>query len=157
MSMNGIGVAFNATGISPTAKLLLVYLGDGDRGGVTDLNLPAAAAFLGVTQDVADQALAVLVEEGFVQFLSSHEVRVVGCEPASVESKPTKRQLPAKLRLQIIERDGYACKKCGSKENLEVDHIHPESKGGNHDPSNLQCLCRPCNLRKGTRLEVVAS
>lgn len=33
---------------------------------------------------------------------------------------------------------------------LEIDHIHPLSKGGAfRDPANLQSLCSPCNHRKG--------
>ena len=54
-----------------------------------------------------------------------------------------------KIRFQIYERDGYRCRKCGSTENLEIDHIYPISKGGKTELSNLQTLCRNCNLKKG--------
>ena len=32
-----------------------------------------------------------------------------------------------------------------------VDHIMPISLGGAHDLKNIQCLCMPCNYRKGAK------
>lgn len=43
------------------------------------------------------------------------------------------------------------CANCGSKKNLHIDHIVPLSKSGTNKKSNLQLLCRDCNLRKGGR------
>jgi 5-methylcytosine-specific restriction endonuclease McrA len=34
---------------------------------------------------------------------------------------------------------------------FEVDHIVALSRGGRHERSNLQLLCRPCNRAKGTK------
>ena len=31
---------------------------------------------------------------------------------------------------------------------FEIDHIHPESKGGSSDVDNLTFACRPCNRAK---------
>ncbi len=59
------------------------------------------------------------------------------------------------LRMAVLERDGFACRLCGTpRGRLEVDHIkpvrtHPELS---FDPSNLQSLCPQCHTRK-TRLE----
>jgi len=54
---------------------------------------------------------------------------------------------------KIFARDGKVCKKCGSTENLEIDHIIPIFHGGTNDPDNLQVLCRHCNRTKWAKLE----
>lgn len=40
---------------------------------------------------------------------------------------------------------GNECLICGSKENLEIHHIVPISKGGTNEIENLAILCRKCN------------
>ncbi len=56
-----------------------------------------------------------------------------------------------KLRFYIYNRDGNRCVHCGSRENLEVDHIIPISKGGKTVVNNLQTLCHRCNVEKGAK------
>jgi 5-methylcytosine-specific restriction endonuclease McrA len=55
------------------------------------------------------------------------------------------------LRLAVFHRDGHACVRCKSKENLTMDHIVPVKLGGSDDIENLQALCKPCNSSKGAR------
>ena len=45
----------------------------------------------------------------------------------------------------------YQCAWCGSKENLQLDHITPLSKGGSNWQFNCQPLCRKCNASKGNK------
>ena len=40
------------------------------------------------------------------------------------------------------------CAKCGSTENLELDHKIPRFAGGKATRENAQTLCRPCNRKK---------
>lgn len=52
-----------------------------------------------------------------------------------------------KKRLEILERDGYKCKNCGSTENLTIHHIYsldnyPKMKLENN---NLITLCTICH------------
>ena len=54
-------------------------------------------------------------------------------------------------RQEIINRD-KKCLKCGSVDELTVDHIIPLSKGGTNIPENLQTLCISCNRRKGNHI-----
>lgn len=58
------------------------------------------------------------------------------------------------LRMEIIERDGGACVKCGARGRLEVDHVKPvrDKPELAFDPQNLQSLCPSCHTRK-TRIE----
>jgi 5-methylcytosine-specific restriction protein A len=55
------------------------------------------------------------------------------------------------IRWQVWERDNFTCRKCGSRQNLTVDHIVPKSKGGSDRLSNYQTLCAKCNTSKGAR------
>lgn len=51
-------------------------------------------------------------------------------------------------KARVFAKDNFKCVKCGSEENLQIDHIYPRSKGGGNEPDNLQTLCRSCNIRK---------
>jgi 5-methylcytosine-specific restriction endonuclease McrA len=69
---------------------------------------------------------------------------------------------PKPVGLSILRRDGWRCVVCSieTPESLrgtympnapEVDHIFPVSRGGTHEPDNLQCLCRSCNSKKSDK------
>ena len=47
---------------------------------------------------------------------------------------------------------GNQCISCGNKEQIEADHIVPITKKGTSYISNIQPLCRSCNIRKGNRV-----
>lgn len=108
---------------------------------------------LGVTGTVSAVRLMELTgwDEGFISRFSA-EVAAAGF---SSFLRHKRRPLPARLRRLIIDRDGPACRECGSTVHPHIDHIHPVSKGGTDDPENLQVLCRSCNLRKGARVGLV--
>jgi len=59
------------------------------------------------------------------------------------------RAIPNSTRKYVLARDGYKCQYCGSTSSLEIDHIFPFSRGGDHGEDNLQVLCRTCNGSKG--------
>jgi 5-methylcytosine-specific restriction endonuclease McrA len=57
-------------------------------------------------------------------------------------------------RRNIFERDGHLCQYCGSKfskQDLTLDHVVPQSRGGGNTWENLVLACVPCNVRKGNR------
>lgn len=58
-----------------------------------------------------------------------------------------------RMRFAVYKRDGNRCRKCGSRWNLEVDHIYPISKGGKTTFDNLQTLCHNCNAQKSNFIE----
>lgn len=51
----------------------------------------------------------------------------------------------AALRARIIQRDGYACTRCGATHSLEVHHVTPVVAGGSQHPRNLATLCHACH------------
>lgn len=59
-----------------------------------------------------------------------------------------RRSISDKVRRQVYERDGWKCVRCGTGDDLTVDHVQPHSKGGLSSLSNYQTLCKPCNLAK---------
>lgn len=66
----------------------------------------------------------------------------------------TKREPSARLKVQVLMRDGNRCRLCGVEcndglHNIHFDHIIPWSKGGETVLENLQVLCSDCNLAKG--------
>jgi hypothetical protein len=57
-----------------------------------------------------------------------------------------------KVRRQVYERDGWACRLCSSTDGLVVDHKWPYSRGGTNALENLQTLCADCNQRKSDQI-----
>ncbi len=62
-------------------------------------------------------------------------------------------RIPAAVRREVWKRDGGRCtwkgedgRHCGSRWQLEVDHIHPPRLGGTSKLENLRLLCRPHNM-----------
>jgi hypothetical protein len=57
----------------------------------------------------------------------------------------------ARVRYEVLRRDRYTCRFCGSSAPdvvLHIDHVEPKLAGGRDNPSNLQVLCEECNLGK---------
>ncbi len=58
------------------------------------------------------------------------------------------RRKLSRWRLAVLERDGWACRRCRRYAN-EADHIEPlERGGGAYDLANGQALCRHCHQEK---------
>ena len=51
----------------------------------------------------------------------------------------------------VMVRDNFTCVYCGyneTKKELNIDHVHPQSKGGKNTFENTVCSCKICNERK---------
>jgi len=67
-----------------------------------------------------------------------------------------KDYIPLNLRRRVIERDGLHCVYCDedlTDKEVHMDHVIPESQGGETSYANLQVTCRKCNLAKGILTE----
>jgi hypothetical protein len=62
--------------------------------------------------------------------------------------KNNKKQISARLRWWIFERDDFRCFYCGIRRFLTIDHVVPESSGGTTDKTNLITACEKCNRSK---------
>lgn len=51
----------------------------------------------------------------------------------------------------VFTRDGFRCMYCGRSEQLTIDHVIPQSKGGKTNFDNCVTACRPCNSKKDRR------
>lgn len=59
----------------------------------------------------------------------------------------------------IKKKHGYQCVSCHRQEpfsdlsckTLTMDHIIPITKGGKHEPNNIQPMCIACNLKKSNK------
>ncbi|MBD0310399.1 MAG: RRXRR domain-containing protein [Microcoleus sp. T1-bin1] len=56
------------------------------------------------------------------------------------------------IREYLLEKWGRKCAYCNAENvPLEIEHIHPKSKGGSSRVSNLTIACRACNEAKGNQ------
>lgn len=69
-----------------------------------------------------------------------------------IEAPKHREPIPQEIKDIVWNRDGGRCVICGSRENLEFDHIIPFSKGGATTVRNLQLLCQECNRKKSNHI-----
>jgi hypothetical protein len=72
-------------------------------------------------------------------------------EPTPAPELRHSKSIPRQVKYQIWTRDRGICSNCGSRTNLNIDHIHPKSLGGDNSPENLRILCFHCNQRRALK------
>lgn len=95
--------------------------------------------------------------DAFVQYMSDSEsdvTPIISNDSNDVIKHKTYREPSARLKVQVLMRDGNRCRLCGMEcndvlHNIHFDHIITWSKGGETTLDNLQVLCSDCNLAKG--------
>ena len=103
--------------------------------------------------------LDALYEAGFIIEIDEAENTKQVATPAQRNAKANgfgSRHISDATKRAVWDRDGGKCCSCGSTKNIEYDHKHPVSKGGNSEEGNIQLLCRPCNRAKRVSLATPA-
>jgi 5-methylcytosine-specific restriction endonuclease McrA len=59
-----------------------------------------------------------------------------------------RRRHGREIRAAVTEVLGDKCLACGTDQGVEIDHVVPLTVWIDNSPSNLQVLCRGCNVRK---------
>jgi 5-methylcytosine-specific restriction endonuclease McrA len=68
------------------------------------------------------------------------------------DDSQARRRIPRDVRQRVWQRYGGRCAECNADTYLEFDHIIPVAKGGGNSETNVQLLCRKCNLSKSDRI-----
>lgn len=55
------------------------------------------------------------------------------------------KNVPDKIREEVLKRDMHECQICRNKENLDIHHIVKIRHGGTNQPENLITLCSSCH------------
>ena len=65
-----------------------------------------------------------------------------------------RHRIPEAVRIEVWRRDQGRCATpgCGSRENLEYDHIIPIDASGSNTARNIELLCEACNRRKSNKI-----
>lgn len=92
-------------------------------------------------------ALRIICAEA-VQAYYYREIKAGIREPLPANS------LSSSMKQRVLEAYDHRCSYCGATDNLEIDHIWPRCKGGQHWMVNLQVLCQPCHGPKYDKLEL---
>jgi hypothetical protein len=69
-----------------------------------------------------------------------------------LEERAFSRVIPSHVRREVWRRDQGKCVNCGSRKNLEYDHIIPFSEGGSNTARNIELLCEECNRKKSNNI-----
>jgi len=112
-------------------------------------------------EDIFAEALEVLIDkkspEKRLERRKSKPAREVNDPTPKRTIKLTTRHIPLILRDEIFKRDGGCCsfvspsgQRCGSKWDIEIDHVQPFIMGGDHSYENLRLLCRAHNAARNS-------
>ena len=92
-------------------------------------------------------------------------VRAAECRKYGLTEKPRERRsagngryVPAEVKRTVVKRDGGRCtfvgddkRRCGTRKDLEFDHVTPVAKGGRTTVENLRLRCRRHNQVEADR------
>lgn len=104
--------------------------------------------------EVLDRALDALVREQMKrQFAATERPRAKSGSKAPPGSGRQSRRIPSPVRREVVARDGLRCSytdnsgsRCEETGFLQLHHVEPFEKGGEHSAGNIRVFCRSHNL-----------
>lgn len=92
-----------------------------------------------------------IINELVINYSVVNDIKII--DPEVKKSKHMGGAVWNDLRTKLFSENENVCACCGSTEKLEADHIYPVSiyPELRLNYSNLQILCKSCNIRKGNR------
>ena len=113
-----------------------------------------------VGMDISDMAYKLVRERltNEVSFMGTvlHDIQYWSAESVTESQAPPK---PTSHKHLLYGEQEGRCAMCSTLTEIrlmDVDHIVPQADGGGDELANLQLLCRPCNLTKGTSEDSIA-
>lgn len=102
--------------------------------------------FKAVQQTYYDRRIRELRESGWQIETSGTKYRLTSHEKLAGNER---EYLSAEQKRQVLERDKGTCQICGvSDTHIQFDHKVPQERLGKTVVSNIQLLCRTCNVEK---------
>lgn len=85
---------------------------------------------------------------------SSHGPHAKEARQAQIDEDIRQSEVWSRIRLAVLERDGYACVLCGktAPSRLHVHHILKRRDGGTNHHDNLLTVCPSCHMKADREL-----
>ena len=80
-------------------------------------------------------------------------LKMLASSDANQDARESRDAIPSAVRREVWRRDEGKCVKCGSRKNLEYDHIIPVAEGGGNTARNIELLCEACNRAKSDLIQ----
>ena len=97
---------------------------------------------------IAGKQRCALCEKGF----EAMRITKAKAQIEGIEEHRKSRYIPTRVIREVWRRDQNKCVECGSRENLELHHIIPFSKGGSNTARNIILLCSKCHKPLGDKI-----
>ena len=111
---------------------------------------------------VSSSRAFVIVYKGNAEVVEEHPVHFKLVDEDLKINKPSIIRIPKYVKTDkhkvplnksnVMRRDGHTCVYCGAskRQDLTIDHVIPQSKGGKNTWNNLVTACFKCNNKKGS-------
>lgn len=120
----------------------LLALAPAVKWRLVELMLAAASSGNRLHLDDEDGVPEQLLDAGFLEVIPEEN------RTQKLADQRASRYIAEDVKKTVMLRDGFQCKRCGRKDDLNFDHIVPHSRGGDSSEENIQLLCGRCNRRK---------